>query len=67
MTINWKIDYYDRTLVRGSPDPADEADDHPCPYHHARRGSDLRAPARLSAVPGLRRFAMEARRRHRAR
>ena len=24
-TINWKIDYYDRTLVRGSPDPADEA------------------------------------------
>lgn len=25
VSICWKIDYYDRTLVRGSPDPADEA------------------------------------------
>jgi len=24
-TIFWKIDYYDRTLDMGSPDPADEA------------------------------------------
>lgn len=24
-SVNWKIDYYDRTCEWGSPDPADEA------------------------------------------